>query len=816
MIRMGPSPVEELVLLDMDRSNKGASKQRRDQINSEIGTMRDLLPLPESARQRLSQLQIMSLSCVYIRKCNVLHRLFRSTKLNKDLPNLCDFFQAMSGFMLVTTREGKLVFISENVTDYLGHSMVDMKTQGDSVYDIVDKRDHGTVQAQLMQGGAEVDVTRDVAFFCRMNMSRSLKRQAGFGDVKVMYVKGHFAVAPEQDSSTDTQYVFMAICCPLITPDLKENLIHNNTMVYKTIHKLDMTFLEVTHAAEHHLGRSNDELFRQSWYSMLHPLDINEAREKHMLLIRSNHEMGCMVIVRMLRNDNSVFWVNLVMHVKQALVANTDEPVIVCINQVISEQEAYQLKLQSQMFNFYPTRGAELWTQPLACPNMSQDLGTRWLQPSNGFQLPARLRNSQNNPQGIQVRGQSDNLLSFSEPVLRRGEHISSGSSCQTKEKLKRKIQGPCSPAKMPRLSLSDHGGNFGFASSSNDSMITNLDSFSSNSFPTQSAGSVNWSETQVLTQGYYGMPTTSLQKGMMIDHSLSPSSFMHHSQQEQVVPDMSALPESYLTPDPSPVSSPDPHYKTRTTDCIKTIKSGCPADSILEELTKLANTQQLCQVKTETEPYLPPFKPQKKILPEITATDIEHFFDLLVEGEPDNRDVCMVDDQSKPMVVCKSEPITIPPNSCRNKQNLPVIDTFELEEFFCSFNEDGLETTLLSQPTTCPPIQNSLDQPALIKGGSGLHGGAPRLTQDYLGQDYSPQSMTSSDYSDENDDFLEDITMDPIQLMTATTDDFFTPSTTPSSNVVAQEVDELYQLQKLLSSLTPVTGVPSITEETQ
>ena len=56
------------------RSNKGASKQRRDQINAEIATMRDLLPLPETARQRLSQLQIMSLSCVYIRKCNVLQK----------------------------------------------------------------------------------------------------------------------------------------------------------------------------------------------------------------------------------------------------------------------------------------------------------------------------------------------------------------------------------------------------------------------------------------------------------------------------------------------------------------------------------------------------------------------------------------------------------------------------------------------------------------------------------------------------------------------------------------------------------------------
>ncbi len=46
-----------------------------------------------------------------------------------------------------------------------------MKTQGDSLYDIVDKRDHGTVQAQLLQAGTDSEGdTRDVAFFCRMNM----------------------------------------------------------------------------------------------------------------------------------------------------------------------------------------------------------------------------------------------------------------------------------------------------------------------------------------------------------------------------------------------------------------------------------------------------------------------------------------------------------------------------------------------------------------------------------------------------------------------------------------------------------------------
>ena len=43
---------------------------RRDLLNSEISQLRDLLPLPPSTRQRLSQLQLMALVCVYIRKSN--------------------------------------------------------------------------------------------------------------------------------------------------------------------------------------------------------------------------------------------------------------------------------------------------------------------------------------------------------------------------------------------------------------------------------------------------------------------------------------------------------------------------------------------------------------------------------------------------------------------------------------------------------------------------------------------------------------------------------------------------------------------------
>lgn len=55
---------------ETNKSTKGASKLRRDLINAEIANLRDLLPLPQSTRQRLSQLQLMALVCVYVRKAN--------------------------------------------------------------------------------------------------------------------------------------------------------------------------------------------------------------------------------------------------------------------------------------------------------------------------------------------------------------------------------------------------------------------------------------------------------------------------------------------------------------------------------------------------------------------------------------------------------------------------------------------------------------------------------------------------------------------------------------------------------------------------
>lgn len=70
LIAFGALSAMFLFRFDANKSTKGASKLRRDLINAEIANLRELLPLPPSTRQRLSQLQLMALVCVYVRKAN--------------------------------------------------------------------------------------------------------------------------------------------------------------------------------------------------------------------------------------------------------------------------------------------------------------------------------------------------------------------------------------------------------------------------------------------------------------------------------------------------------------------------------------------------------------------------------------------------------------------------------------------------------------------------------------------------------------------------------------------------------------------------
>ncbi|XP_047356488.1 uncharacterized protein LOC124951724 [Vespa velutina] len=341
--------------IDASKSTKGASKLRRDLINAEIANLRDLLPLPPSTRQRLSQLQLMALVCVFLRKANYFQQALKncpSESSNMPTPNIgfskcIQFFQAMSGFIMMMTQQGKLLYISENAAEYLGHSMEDLLIHGDSVYDVIDKQDHIVVQNQLARNSPAPNDRR--LFLCRINVSRNSRRQLRFGDQKVVLVEGHFL--PFVPVCNRNEFVFLASCTPVVLPETRESIVQGATNIFTTIHSMDMKYLHIDKTAESHMEYNRSELVGVSWYNLLHWDSIRTAYCKHQTVIQSDQERSSTALLRLQSRSGRWFWVHCVLQVKETS-EECQHPIIVCTNQVLSDREAEVMRSSSWLYQY--------------------------------------------------------------------------------------------------------------------------------------------------------------------------------------------------------------------------------------------------------------------------------------------------------------------------------------------------------------------------------------------------------------------------------------------------------------------------------
>jgi len=259
--------------------------------------------------------------------------------------------------MMMITQTGKLLFISENAAEYLGHSMEDLLIHGDSIYDIIDKQDHGTIQAELLRGQDEINPEEITAtkpenriFLCRMNVSRNARRQMRFGDQKVIIVEGHFfGILPNVSRN---EPVFIAWCTPVAMPETRECVVQGNTNIFTSIHSMDLKITQIDANGEHHLGYSKHDLHGVSFYHLVHPDCMREVQSKHRLITQSENDRSCILLLRLQKQDGSWLWVHTVLQVKENLEETTN-PVIVCTNQVLAEAEAVVMKANSWLYHYY-------------------------------------------------------------------------------------------------------------------------------------------------------------------------------------------------------------------------------------------------------------------------------------------------------------------------------------------------------------------------------------------------------------------------------------------------------------------------------
>ncbi|OCT84149.1 neuronal PAS domain-containing protein 4A [Xenopus laevis] len=319
----------------MYRSTKGASKARRDQINAEIRNLKELLPISEGDKVRLSYLHIMSLACIYTRKSVFFSRGHQTEELECLLSNqdLMDFVHSLPGFLLTFTSEGKLIYVSENVADHLGHSMVDLVAQGDSIYDIIDPSDHFVMRNQLAMPSSP-DSER--MFRCRFNTSKTARRQSAGN--KMVLIRGRFQ-QPPAGTYWSSNPVFTAFCIPL---DPKPRVIQSHLFMdfFESQHAKDLSVLDVSDSSLQYLCYEKSDLISKSWYNLIHPEDLTHLSKQHLKLMNESCEGRSEIVIRLQRKDQLWVWIYSI------LILEASEASITSYNYIISEEEAWCLRQQ--------------------------------------------------------------------------------------------------------------------------------------------------------------------------------------------------------------------------------------------------------------------------------------------------------------------------------------------------------------------------------------------------------------------------------------------------------------------------------------
>ncbi|XP_018392295.1 PREDICTED: aryl hydrocarbon receptor nuclear translocator 2-like [Cyphomyrmex costatus] len=140
-------------------SRNMAEKQRRDNLNANISTMATLVPSVAGSSRRMDKISILRLATAFLRTRYTLGRGSMNflPPLFKDQFDLEQFFVDhlvdSGGFFLVVTTTAKIVYVSRQVEQHLGH--VQNELLGQSLYNFIYPEDRDELTRNLTPDGMQ-------------------------------------------------------------------------------------------------------------------------------------------------------------------------------------------------------------------------------------------------------------------------------------------------------------------------------------------------------------------------------------------------------------------------------------------------------------------------------------------------------------------------------------------------------------------------------------------------------------------------------------------------------------------------------------
>ncbi|XP_008554125.1 hypoxia-inducible factor 1-alpha isoform X2 [Microplitis demolitor] len=336
--------------------SRDAARCRRSRETDIFVNMAAALPISPDETAHLDKSSVMRLAIAYLKIRSV------ATALNKPLAKTestigDEFFsQALDGFMLVLASNGDMVYLSENVSDYLGISQLDM--MGQSVYDYSHPCDHDEIREFLSMKPKDITEKCSCNFFIRLKCTltnKGKKVNLKSASYKVIHCTGRPMVTSdiamngescetsmiEDQNGNETEasqfssgVALVVVGCPIPHPSNIEIPLGRQTFLSK--HNLNMKFTYADERLAEHFGWNNNELIGKSIFELHHALD-NHALDKSFKCLFSKGQCET-VAYRFLGRTGGYAWV-----VTQATLIHCTKkrkPLsIVCVNYILSDIE---------------------------------------------------------------------------------------------------------------------------------------------------------------------------------------------------------------------------------------------------------------------------------------------------------------------------------------------------------------------------------------------------------------------------------------------------------------------------------------------
>ncbi|GFS29332.1 hypoxia-inducible factor 1-alpha [Nephila pilipes] len=261
--------------------SRDAARYRRSKESEIFNNLSGQLPLPQGAASALDKTSVMRVTVGYL-KIREMMRLFKSSIKNVSDVSPLDSLSGthLDGFLLVLSEEGDVVYLSENVEQFIGISQVEML--GQSLYEFSHPCDHDeikailTTQVPLKDDGSNA-VKDNFSIFVRMKSTIKTRGRAvnlKSATYQVIHYIGHKLGKPER-MVNDKCPAFVALIIGQPIPHPAHIDVPLDKDIFISRHSPDMKFTHIDERITEFLGYKSSELIGKSAYSFYHALDIS-------------------------------------------------------------------------------------------------------------------------------------------------------------------------------------------------------------------------------------------------------------------------------------------------------------------------------------------------------------------------------------------------------------------------------------------------------------------------------------------------------------------------------------------------------------